>query len=302
MPGSVAADLAFRSSSSDRRGPRGKDGAVDLRPSRRAAVGAAIKAGESVGFGGASPVVLQDSNNVVVWLSPHDVVAKVGTWPHSAEVLGREVEVCAHLAAAGAPVAAPIGELRHETTLALPVSLWERLESVAGGHASDGELAGMLSEVHAALAGCTVELPSYLAAIEHTRTTLFDDERMQALPDGDLHLLRAAFDEWASRAHDWAVQRLPLHGEPHLGNVIVTATGPALIDFEAVSLGPTEWDLASMSPGVAKAFSRVDGDLLALLRLLNSARVATWCWGVADDPLMRAHGEHHLAVVRSMAK
>lgn len=54
-----------------------------------------------------------------------------------------------------------------------------------------------------------------------------------------------------------------------------------------------------MAAGVAAASVSVDHDRLALLRLLNSARVATWGWAHAADPIMRAHGEHHLAVVLS---
>src|ERR1700694_2900107 len=57
-------------------------------------------------------------------------------------------------------------------------------------------------------------------------------------------------------------------------------------------------DLASLSPGVAAAFGDVDHDLLSLLRLLNSARVATWGWALADHAFMRKHAEHHLALVR----
>jgi aminoglycoside phosphotransferase (APT) family kinase protein len=270
-------------------------------PSRAAAIAAALAVGDAAGFGGVRPVVLQDTNNVVVWLSPHEVVAKVGVWAHSAEVLGREVEVCTQLAAAGAPVAAPIGPLRHGPTTSLPVSLWERLAPAVGDQSSDRALAGMLRRVHAALARGTVELPSYLAAMDHARGALFDDNRMRALDPGDLRLLRRAFDRWTGRAREQGGPRQALHGEPHLGNVVVTAAGPALVDFEAASEGPPEWDLASLPAGLAEAYGDVDWELLARLRLLNSARVATWCWALAHHPTMRTHGEHHLAVVRAAA-
>lgn len=275
---------------------------MNLSESRRAAVGAATEAGEAAGFRAARPVVLQDSNNVVVWLAPHEVVAKVGVWPHSAEVLGREVDACAHLAAVGAPVAVPIGALRHTTAMNWPVSLWERLQPASTDSASDRTLAKMLQQVHAGLASCAVELPSYRVALDHARETLFDDLRMSALPRRDLHLLRGAFDEWRTRTRDWSAQTQPLHGDLHLGNVIIAAGGPVLIDFEAVCNGPLEWDLASMPAGVVEAAGPVDNELLVLLRLLNSARVATWCWSLADHETMRALGEHHLAVVRAAAE
>ena len=143
-----------------------------------------VEVGESLGLGASKAVVLQDSNNVVVWLSQYDVVAKVGIWPHSAEVLNREVEVCAHLAAVGAPVAAPIGGVRRIGAAAWPVSLWRRLRPAAGAEVNDHGLAEMLGRVHEALGSCAVELPSYMAAIDHARVTLFDDEPMRALSDG----------------------------------------------------------------------------------------------------------------------
>lgn len=81
--------------------------------------------------------------------------------------------------------------------------------------------------------------------------------------------------------------------------MVVTGGGPFLVDFEAASVGPVEWDLASLPPAVATAYGSSDGDLLRVLRWLNSARVAAWCWARADHPGMRAHAAHHLAVVRS---
>lgn len=276
----------------DQYGPSG------LGADRESAVTAAVEVGVDAGYPSTSPVVLQDSNNVVVWLAPHEVVAKVGIWPHSADALDLEVQVCTHLAAGGAPVAAPIGGLRHGITTAWPVSLWERLSSAPGAEASDAALAGMLHEVHSVLAGCPVDLPNYLVAIEHARTTLFDDDRMAALPNDDLQALRGALDELTRRARAWDAPRRPLHGEPHLNNVVLTPAGPMLIDFEAASTGPVEWDLASMPPGVATRYGEGDAELLTLLRVLNSARVATWGWALAEHPSMREHGERHLAVVR----
>lgn len=265
---------------------------------RLSAVGAAKAVGLTAGFESPHAIVMQDTNNVVVWLAPHPVVAKVGVWPHSREVLAREAEVCRELAGRAAPCAMPVGPMIVDHASGLPVSLWHRLEAVPGARSSAGELATMLHRVHAALRDCGITLPSFLVSVDHAREALFDDHRMGALPRDDLTLLRDAFDAWATVARDLSAPQQPLHGEPHLGNVIVTAEGPQLVDFEAVSHGPREWDLASMEEEVARAFGAVDEDLLARLRLLNSARVATWCWAGAAQPVLRAHGEHHLDIVR----
>lgn len=268
-------------------------------PTRDDAIRAMTEVADAAGFADACPVVMQDTNNVVAWLAPHEVVAKVGTFAHSAESLAHEVAVCAHLAALDSPVAAPLGPLRRSLTGHLPVSLWERLQPSAEA-APAGEVAAALRAVHTNLQDCPVALPSYLAAIEFTRITLFDDERMRSLPIDDLHLLRSALDEWTGQASSWpSAPAQPLHGEPHTGNVIVTASGPRLIDFESACEGPAEWDLASMPAEIAAAYGDVDADLLSLLRLLNSARVATWCWAAADHPTMRSHGIHHLELVRA---
>lgn len=266
--------------------------------SRDTAVRAAVDIGAAAGYCDVQPVVVQETNNVVVWLAPHQVIAKVGVWPHSADVLAREVEVCAQLAALGAPCAAPIGALTVDSASGLPVSLWVRLEAVAGARPAPEDLARTLRRVHVALRSCDVELPSFFVAIDHARAALSDDNQMAALSRRDLVLLREAFDEWARAVRDWPTSEQPLHGEPHLGNVIATAGGLHFVDFEAVSLGPMEWDLASMDAEVSDAFDDVDRDLLDLLRLLNSARIATWGLAGAQHPSMRAIGEHHLEIVR----
>ena len=54
------------------------------------------------------PILLQETNNTVVWLRPHEIIAKVGTWAHSEEALRREHDVATILAAAGAPIALPV--------------------------------------------------------------------------------------------------------------------------------------------------------------------------------------------------
>lgn len=90
-----------------------------------------------------------------------------------------------------------------------------------------------------------------------------------------------------------------LYTGPHQGNYVVTTSGLRWIDFEGACAGPLEWDLAFLPDDGAAMFHDVDGELLGLLRTLNSVRVSTWCWAQARFPEMRKHGEHHLAMVRT---
>ena len=85
---------------------------------------------------------------------------------------------------------------------------------------------------------------------------------------------------------------------PHDGNLLATPGGLRWIDLESVCLGPLGWDLAFLEEDAASFFTGVDDDLLALLRVLNSALVATWCWSRVEYPEMRWHAEFHLERVK----
>jgi len=262
---------------------------------------AAREAGAGAGFFCDDPLVLQQSNNVVVWLRPHPVVAKVGRWPHSPEVLAREVKVAEHLATTGALCAVPMGPMGVHGPDQLPVSLWEHLEAVEGQTPNVRDLADALVALHAGLRSLGVALPSFLWAMDLARSAVADDARMEALDPARRAALRERVEHWTAEARqiEERSEVRALHGEPHEGNVILTADGPHFVDFESACTGPLEWDLASMPAGVAAATDGVDHDRLAQLRLLNSARVAVWGWAHAREPVMRAHGEHHLALVLS---
>ncbi len=58
-------------------------------PACRAAADIAAK----YGIRADNPLLLQETNNTVVWLRPSDVIAKVGTSADSADELRREYEV-----------------------------------------------------------------------------------------------------------------------------------------------------------------------------------------------------------------
>jgi hypothetical protein len=247
-----------------------------------------------------NPRVLQDSNNTVVWLRPHPVVAKVATGKQTRASVIRERDVCEYLVSVGAPVRSPWrhAPIYHHGPSGHVVSLWEYLpdSSSAIGAAS---LAASLKDVHRALAGYPSSLPSFREALVAASEVLNDEQRLHALSDADRSMLRAGFDALLNQLDGARLVDRPIHGEPHLGNVISTPQGPRWIDFEAVATGPLEWDLAFMHDDAVALFDGVDSDLLETLRPLNSARVAIWCWARAELPGMRSHAEHHLEVVRN---
>jgi hypothetical protein len=245
-------------------------------------------------------VVIQETNNVVVWLQPSPVVVKVGRWTHSASGLLLEHAAARYLADSGAPVAKPIGDPYSEPTTSMVSTLWTRIPLAEDPSYGVGpaDIAACLATVHTALTDIAIELPDYRVWLGLAAQTLYDDTTMERLDVADRNLLRAAYEQLRPEIDSWASEFRPIHGEPHRGNFMTAAAGLHLIDFETVCRGPIEWDLASLPDDVTRHFDSVDYQLLERLRILNSIRVATWC-AIIPAESMRWHLEHHVGVVRS---
>jgi Ser/Thr protein kinase RdoA (MazF antagonist) len=256
--------------------------------------------GTACGIHVAEPALLQETNNTVVWLRPSPVVAKVAT--RAASKLGVRLEhaIGSELASLGADIAAPVPGLQpvdHHAT-GFVVTLWERLERVEAQF-PDRSLSDSLAALHAALARTRTKLPSFRTGLIRARLALDDDAFMVALAPADRAFIRSVYDAGLAELDGVDLDRQRLHGEPHDGNRVLTAHGVRWIDFESCCVGPLEWDLAFQSADVSATCTDVDGDLLRCLRRLNSARVATWCWGTARFSEMRRHGEFHLRALRA---
>jgi Ser/Thr protein kinase RdoA (MazF antagonist) len=264
------------------------------------AVGAALRVAASCDFRSDDPVVLQETNNTVVWLRPHPVVAKVGKWEHSHVSLVREHRIAKALAADGAPVGPPVAvsapERDDET--GYTVTLWERLEHDPEEEPDAVDAGSSLRDLHRALDRFGAGLPSFDESLDLAQATLWHDRAMKVLSDSDLALLRGTYERLRNELKELRYPVRPVHGEAHLGNLLVTPDGLRWIDLENVSMGPLEWDLAFLPEGSAQVFPEADEELLTLLRTLNSARVATWCFARWEFHELHWHGTHHLEVVR----
>jgi hypothetical protein len=263
-------------------------------------VAAAVRAAGRHGYVVDDPVLVQETNNTIVWLRPHEIIAKVGTWSHSDEALRLEHAVGTTLAAHRAPIASPVRDaepIRDEHTGFL-VTLWHRLEHDAAREPSPVDVGGALRRLHEGLSRYRGELPDFREGVLRAQATLDDDRLMTALGHEDRSLLRRAYHRVSAKLEAFDYVARPIHGEPHLDNLLATTNGLRWIDLEAVCIGPLEWDVAFLSEETASLFPEVDTALLGLLRTLNSARVATWCWARADVGDMRKHGEYHLEQVR----
>jgi hypothetical protein len=264
-------------------------------------VQAAMDVAHQLGLHVEEPRVIQETHNTVVWLWPQPIIAKVGTYRDTAEGLIREHDVASRLSALNASVALPLPGSSPVTDVSsgFTVTLWCRVEKVEHVAVRGPAVGRSLDQLHRALGDCDVWLPSFRVGLEYARAALFDDQRVAALNPDDRMLLRSAFVDLWSKLDNLQFAEQALHGEPHDGNYLATASGLVWIDFESVCRGPREWDLAFLPEEALTESAPIDLALLQLLRVLNSVRVATWCAVEARFPEMRIHGEHHLRVVRS---
>ena len=264
------------------------------------AVRAALFAAASAGRPSDDPLVVADSNNTIVWLRPHPVMAKVARRTNEASVL-HDYTVAQFLFLAGAPVAPPLaGVLPLCDENGILITLWNRLDDERRDRLGSPEIGDSLRELHQALRQYRGELPTFRDRLESARRVLHDDAHMRALRTDDRRLLRAAYESLTTGLQRCAFVEQPLHGEPHDRNLLASTAGVKWIDFEGTCVGPLEWDLAFLPDEAVIRFPGHDPHLLQLLRALNSVRTATWCWARYEEvPELRWHAEFHLERVRT---
>jgi len=239
------------------------------------AVAAATAAGRSLGLPVDDPRVLHDVFSVVVHLAPAPVVARVPTMlPRSyAEDPGpqtgrqrTELAVTGWLADRGQPVVAPTPLLPREPVRrdGFSMTFWEyvderrdvdppleqRFDMTARLHAAlrdyDGPGLGFWAPLRDYIGDGLAELkdrPDLLDPADHQRAQRQWDEIGPALASREA--FEAAFP-------GVAVQ--PIHGDAPSYNLICTAAGLRWSDFELVTVGPVEFDLAMTGDDGAAAY------------------------------------------------
>ena len=121
-----------------------------------------------------------------------------------------------------------------------------------------------------------------------------------ALTDADRELLAGTLRRLRRAIGDRGAAEQLLHGEPHPGNVLSTASGPLFIDLETCCRGPVEFDLAHVPETVGAHYPGVDEGLLRDCRQLVLAMVAAWRWDVDDQlPNGVAFGRELVSVLRA---
>lgn len=257
-------------------------------PSRDDAVRAAVEVGHRHGVHCAEPAVLADGFNVVVWLRPAPVVARVVLLPallrlRVDEMISRELAVAAFLAERGVPVVRPTDQLPsgpHQHR-GLWMSFWEHVE-VQPGFADATEFVENLLALHAALREYEpggVALDVVTGDIEQFLRTGGEHTDVSAM---ELQTLRAEFDRLVPLVSDHGHLR-QVHGDTHAGNLLRTKGGWVWTDFEETMSAPIEWDLACLyestridSAAAVRRYGGVDEQALRPFRDLRTLQRTVW--------------------------
>ncbi|MFC6065994.1 aminoglycoside phosphotransferase family protein [Streptomyces ochraceiscleroticus] len=276
------------------------------------AVRIAVRAARRLGLRADAPRVLHDVFNVLVHLAPDPVVVRV---PSLALVSAeeqtikqrRELDVAGWLADTGAPVVRPSPLVPREPVACEGRSLtfWEFVDEkdplreavAAGPEALEDrfvEQTGWTAQLHGFLARYPGELP-VLSPVVPTVEPLLAALRKepQGLTTADLDraeqeyaVLEALAADLPGRFPGARIQ--PLHGDGPSYNLLRTAEGHLFSDFEDVTSGPVEWDLAMVGPRAAAEYERVSGHSLdrALLDVMERARLLQVVGALAVVPSM----------------
>ena len=248
------------------------------------------------------PLPLRSTNNLVLWLRPSAVVAKISAGGGRA---ADELAIARRLVDEGAPVVPPadgIGNRLHRVG-DRDVTFWRYASQDDVTEPGPQSMAESLWALHEALAaiGPLGRLPPQTEQITDAIRALDRTDFAPELNSDERALLRHSLAHGAATLADAARPDRILHGSPHRLNMVIVDGSVRFVDFETVQRGPLEWDLAHLGPEVARRYpGALDVDALTICRLLVSATTSTWCWdSLTRGPDMRDHAEHHLAAVRS---
>ncbi|MFJ5264812.1 aminoglycoside phosphotransferase family protein [Streptomyces sp. NPDC088387] len=266
-----------------------------------AAVGAAVAAGRALGLTVTEPKVLHDVFSVVVHLAPSPVVARIPTVlprPDDLASLARrqqdELDVTQWLADQKIPVIAPSPLVPREPVQrdGFSMTFWPFVEEARDREPDYVANAECVADLHTALRA----YPGRLEFLSAADPRFIADSL--ALLDGHPDLIGAAeLDrarrEWrileplvrsrdAFEARFPGVGLQPVHGDSPPANIFHAVDGDLYADFELITLGPVEWDLAALGPDHEAAYDRgarrngtrpLDKDVLAFVNALGMVRI-----------------------------
>ncbi|WP_028962486.1 phosphotransferase [Sulfobacillus thermosulfidooxidans] len=200
------------------------------------------------------PIILRDAGNLILWLRPYPIVARVATLftGDNADFWGavwrRELQVAEHLMRHNIPIVPPTSVVPpgpHQVAGSW-MTLWDYAESVKGPPLGLDGIA-MVRKLTLAMESFRETLPFWGAWI-HVREAV-EQLRPLAVRNPRVKNVLREVEVVEQRMKDEPL--FPAHGDAHPGNLLPTHNGYRWIDFEDVSLMPRFWDLATFVANTA---------------------------------------------------
>nr|WP_090340198.1 phosphotransferase [Mycolicibacterium malmesburyense]CRL69195.1 phosphotransferase family protein [Mycolicibacterium malmesburyense] len=238
------------------------------------AVAAAAAAGAESGLRIGEPRVLYDLFSVIVHLDPEPVVVRVPTvlppsYARNPEAQARqqraELAVTSWLADRGHPVVAPSPLVPAEPVRrdGFSMTFWKFVEQIPDTSPDIGQRMEQTAKLHAALRDYDGDLDFWAPFGNFIPEGLAELRRLPGLfPKPDLE---RAQREWGALAPVLTSRKgfesafpgvgvQPIHGDAPSYNMITTPDGELWSDFELVTLGAVESDIAMVGPAAVAAY------------------------------------------------
>jgi hypothetical protein len=273
----------------------------DIARRTSAAVDAAVGAGRDLGLTVTDAKVLHELFSVVVHLAPSPVVARIPTvLPRYASLDSQarrqqaELDVTRWLADQGTPVIppSPLVPLEPVQRDGLSMTFWQFVEEDRDKEPDYVANSSITADLHAAMRAYPGRL-SFLSAAEPqfiAESLALLEKRPDLIGPADLDRARrewqvleplvrsrTAFEETFP-----GIDLQPIHGDSPPANIFSGVDGDLYADFELVTLGPVEWDLAALGPSLESAYNRgaqrngmrpLNEDVLSFVNAVGMLRV-----------------------------
>ena len=180
-------------------------------------------------------------------------------------------------------------------------TFWEFVEGEPAHSLAPEATGPLLRDLHAAMADyhAITALQLWTRALEAAEGMVVEPAAVAPLPASDRALLRRLYLELRAEIDGAPMRLRPIHGDARPGNLLQTGTGLLWMDFEAVCLGPAEWDATTMPAGTEAWLPDLDTSLLGVLRRMRQVCVVISCWNqyARTTEIARA-AAFHLALLK----
>jgi hypothetical protein len=257
--------------------------------------------------------VIYARSNTVFRLAQGPVVVRLRYARGSAEWMTRiaaSVAVTSWLASQGFPTVRPLDADQPVTAHGYIVTFWHYVPQVAKQSDDISVLGRLLRQLHS-----LPEPPLCLPAAKPLGSVPEDTQRCEWLSDAERSWLLARSGELERQyaQTSWTLGCGLLHGDAYTENLIPTRGGAVLADWDAVSYGPREQDLAPLSIGyrfgrptsqwerLCQAYGVDPGELagLPVLQRMRELRTLGGYLRAAGHPQARAEATRRIADLMS---